>query len=80
MRGVEILADGRALVFGRYLKDVLRIYEHHKARGERLVGIAGDRFGQGDTYEVTVSCPPRSITVKLVSDGETVREVAREDL
>lgn len=80
MRGIEIKDDGRAMVFGQFLKEVVAIHEHYKARGERLVGVVGDRLGQGGIYEATVARNPRLFEAKLTVDEHGVCEFAREEI
>ncbi|MBL8554601.1 MAG: hypothetical protein JNL41_10015 [Phenylobacterium sp.] len=80
MRGVEIKDDGRALVFGQFLRELLAIHEHYKAGSERLVAFAGERFGRTEIYEATVTRHHLAFEVKVVVSDDGVREIARAEV
>ena len=79
MRGVELKDDGRAMVFGPFLRDLLVVHEHYKSSGERVIFFVGDGFGRSQTYEVTVRRQDLVFATKVrVVDGG-VHEFGREE-
>lgn len=77
MSSVEVRDDGRAIVLGQFLRDLLAIHEHYKRRDERLVALVGDRYGDSPTYEASVSRDRETFEVEVEVDGPVVRERSR---